>query len=261
MVWPRWGVPSLIIITCVLFDESKRIKPGTVYRNTAACTQFIQCIADSIRNDTQKLISNTKFMSVTMDGSTDVSGEEQESFYIRLSLAGRVYQRYLSVATPKTTTAQGIFDLLMIQLKTQGVDLKKLIGFGSDGAATMMGSRSGVAIRLKEICPLLIAVHCLAHRLELCFRYAIKKCNLYDKVQTLLIGIYYLYKRSYKQKKTLKNAFLLRNMKPVLPPRVGGTRWLPHLCHAIEVFFYGYRAILTQLQNNSHESAKGGRAG
>ena len=136
---------------CTL-DESKGIKPGTVYRNTAACTQFIQCIADSIRNDTQKLISNTKFMSLTMDGSTDVSGEEQESFYIRLSLAGRVYQRYLSVATPETTTAQGIFDLLMIQLKTQGVDLKKLIGFGSDGAATMMGSRSGVAIRLKEIC-------------------------------------------------------------------------------------------------------------
>ena len=47
------------------------------------------------------------------------------------------------------------------------LELKRLVGFGADGASTMSGSQSGVVVRLKEWSPSLIAFHCPAHHLQL----------------------------------------------------------------------------------------------
>lgn len=45
--------------------------------------------------------------------------------------------------------------------------MAKLRGVGTDGAATMMGCRTGVVTRLQTITPSAIGVHCAAHRLNL----------------------------------------------------------------------------------------------
>ena len=39
----------------------------------------------------------------------------------------------------------------------------------------------------------LIGVHCSAHRLELCYKDAMKKVPMAEKVLTLLTGLYYMY--------------------------------------------------------------------
>ena len=250
------GRPFSDFMFLCLLDETKGLKPGTAYRNMRGCESLVAAIAGSIRNETKHLISQAKFLSITMDGTTDVAGEEQQSLYLQLSVAGVVHQRYLCVATPENLSAKALYEMLIQQLELEGVPISKLVGFGSDGAATMMGIRSGVATLLKQQVPHLIPVHCLAHRLELCFKDAIKREKLFDKADTLLVGLYYLYKKSYKQKKSLMDTFALLKMKPILPPRVGGTRWLGHLSHALSVFFQGYEAFVAQLSNNSHESAK-----
>ena len=41
---------------------------------------------------------------------------------------------------------------------------ERMCGFGSDGASTMIGSRNGVAAKLKKIVPWLVNNHCVAHR-------------------------------------------------------------------------------------------------
>ena len=43
----------------------------------------------------------------------------------------------------------------------------RLVGFGSDGAAVNLGSKSGVAARLKQEVEHLVSIHCTADRLEL----------------------------------------------------------------------------------------------
>ena len=48
-----------------------------------------------------------------------------------------------------------------------GLDMRKMRGIGTDGAATMAGCRNGVVARLKRITPSAIGVHCAAHRLNL----------------------------------------------------------------------------------------------
>ena len=44
---------------------------------------------------------------------------------------------------------------------------EKMCGFGSDETRTMIGSRNGVAAKLKEKVPWLVNNHCVAHRLQL----------------------------------------------------------------------------------------------
>ena len=59
-----------------------------------------------------------------------------------------------------------------------GLDLKKLVGFGSDGCSTMLGKKGGVALKLQQWSPCLLAFHCPAHRLQLAI------LDIAGKVQT-----------------------------------------------------------------------------
>lgn len=70
-----------------------------------------------------------------------------------------------------------------------------------------MGKKGGLVTLLQKDFPELLACHCLAHRLELSFRDVVKADKKYERLSTLLLGIFYFYKRSPKQR---KNLFFLR---------------------------------------------------
>ena len=106
--------------------------------------------------------------------------------------------------------------------------------------------------------PKVVSIHCLAHRLELSWKDFIKtnSTKLYDKVTTLTIGIYYLYKRSSKMRKELKATFSVHNEKCHLPTRVGGTRWVPHILRAIDLLLKGFHVFADHLSTSSHTHPK-----
>lgn len=84
-------------------------------------------------------------------------------------------------------------------------------------------------------------------RLELAYKDAVKKVSLYDSAIVLLMGLYYFYKNSPKQRSNLNLTFEALGDKKVLPTRVGGTRWVGHVVLAVETFFKAYNAIVTHL--------------
>ena len=64
--------------------------------------------------------------------------------------------------------AEAIATLLLKELEeNDGLNLERLTGFTSDGASVMVGKKSGVAARLKQVNPALLNVHCICHRLAL----------------------------------------------------------------------------------------------
>ena len=67
------------------------------------------------------------------------------------------------------------------------MSLDNLIGFGSDDCSTMLGSRGGVAVKLKQSSPSLVAFHYLAHRLQLAIL-DIAEQVLFRMVFNLIIG-------------------------------------------------------------------------
>lgn len=116
--------------------------------------------------------------------------------------------RFLFIGEPNSTGSADLFTFLKEKLAANNeLDYtSKFIGFGCDGAANMMGRKSGLLTRMQEEYPHVVGVHCLAHRLQLSFRDIFRNNKYYVKLSTLLIGLFYFYKNSPKQRKGLREA-------------------------------------------------------
>lgn len=75
-----------------------------------------------------------------MDGTTDISGDEQETIYVRSSLKGSVTERFLSIGTPVSTCSSDLYEFVVETFKQFSINTDKLVGMGSDGASNMTGS-------------------------------------------------------------------------------------------------------------------------
>ncbi|XP_062618557.1 zinc finger protein 862-like [Saccostrea cucullata] len=242
-------------------DEAKGIVHGVTYNNQNAATGFLECISDSEKDHLSTLMEKVKFFSITMDGSTDDSTTEQETLFVRFSMMGKITTRFLCIGEPRSQYSA--LDLLnFVQRKMDEnclqMQMHKLVGFGSDGASNMMGRKNGLISLIQREHSEVIGVHCLAHRMELAFKDVFRNDKNYVQLSTLLLGLFYFYKNSAKQKKNLRECMRVLDVKGTMPHRVGGSRWLPHLKKALETLFRTYPAFISHLDTTSHQNAKAG---
>lgn len=141
-----------------------------------------------------------------MDGSTDSGTVEQETIFIRFCSAGKISWNFLCIGEPRSTTSRDLLQFVhkKIQENKLSDQMQKLVGFGCDGASNMMGKHNGLVALLQKDYTEIIGVHCLAHRLELAYKDAVKNDPVYTRLTTLLLGLYYFYKNSSKQRKNLR---------------------------------------------------------
>ncbi|KAK1890856.1 Zinc finger protein 862 [Dissostichus eleginoides] len=147
---------------------------GDTYKNDNACRTFVQAIGQSMKDDLVEKLKNTHFFSVMSDSSVDRSHAH----------------------------SQGILDAILVGLRNVGLteqDLKsRMVGFGCDGASLMMGVHNGVAAKLKQMCPSIVPIWCVAHRLELSALDSIKSVPLLAELKETLNGVYKHYSHSAK---------------------------------------------------------------
>lgn len=74
-----------------------------------------------------------------------------------------------------------IFDILIIIVKTWGLDMNKCVGFGLDGATTMVGKNTNIVSLLKKVNPFLTSIHCVAYKTNLVVLEASKNESCKDK--------------------------------------------------------------------------------
>ena len=60
----------------------------------------------------KKELSDSSFLSVLMDGSQDISGQEQETLYVRFARHGQVKLRFLHIASPTSTASKDLLSLV-----------------------------------------------------------------------------------------------------------------------------------------------------
>ena len=205
-------------------------------------------------------ISDTKFISITSDGSTDSSRTEQEIVFVRFVQKGQVQTKFAGIVSPKSPNAVGIYDAILRGLEemniSQDVLKDKLVGLGSDGASVMTGRIGGVAALFRKLQPSLTVIHCLAHRLELAYKGAVQSIKMHESTLVLLLRAYYFYHNSPKQRENLRNSFESLGRITVMPTRVGGTRWVGHMLLAVETFLRGYEAIYNQMEDCINQKNK-----
>ena len=135
---------------------------------------------------------STKFFSIIIDECKYVSNFEQLSLCVRYSIGSRSTERFVKFVhlSDGTYTSQDIVngvEQLVPEIVALGCTLTEL---GANGASVMSGEWGGVQALLKKTYPLLVYVHCVAHRLNLVVVKSLKEtCKevliLVDKLHSL----------------------------------------------------------------------------
>lgn len=106
-------------------DMAKGLEIGTTYINEHAVRSFIHSIAQVEKDATTAALGECNFFSFMMDGTLDISGEEQETIYVRYSKHGKVVDRFLNMSSPESTCALDLYNHTLEVFKGHGVDKGK----------------------------------------------------------------------------------------------------------------------------------------
>ena len=251
--------------------ERQGVELGSSYKRNDCAKTFVSFIAEAQRADFLQSISETKFISFLMDGSTDAGNKEQELIFISFchrdvnALEIRSHTRYLAIVNPATGNSAGLisclkdafakrFDIDVCHkdsvLNTEGKPV--LIGGGTDGASVNVGVHNGMKAQMQETLPWLYWAWCFSHRLELACKDAFSS-SLFQDINEMLLRLYYLYHNSPKKSKELEA--IGEDLKEVyhfpeggnLPVRCQGTRWINHKRRALQRIVDRYGAYIMHL--------------
>ena len=120
---------------------------GSSYTNEIACKSFTHFIAESQHRQLFEKLTQAKFFSLLIDGSTDKGNADDEVFVVvwcdSSSADEKMHTRtaYFHICRPKTVDANGLFlslESALLRLGISDIDAencKGLVGIGSDGAS------------------------------------------------------------------------------------------------------------------------------
>ena len=183
-------------------------------------------------------MTNAKFFSILMDGSTDVGKIDDELFLVQWcdmdATDEKIHSRmeYFTVARSESGDAKGLFECLQGALQIFGVsalnveNCRMLVGIGTDGASVDIAAAELKGLVEGEL-------QCLAHRQELALKDALKG-TVFDLVGDMLTHLYYMYEKSPKKCRELEEVIAdLRQCiefddAGVRPLRASGSRWMSH---------------------------------
>ena len=249
-------------------EERHSVNLGAGYKNDQACASFVSFIAQEQRELLVNVLSKARFFTIQVDGSTDCANVEEEVFLVLYfnphGKDGKVHvqDKFLTVRQPNSCNAAGLFECFTRALGHVGIaDWEhKLIGVGCDGASVNLGAR-GLKGYVQESVPWVVFFWCLAHRLELALKDALKD-SLFSSIDEMLLRVYYLYHKSPKKCRELDD--VVESLKLCFEPsempitgnrpiRACGTRFVTHKVAALNRFIDRYGAFLNHLANMTED--------
>ena len=222
---------------------------GNTYLTDTKCREFVKLIGESMRDEVLEDLKNAQFFSILMDGSTDNSVVEKELIYIQYIVDGKPKCHFLRMKDIADGTANGLKVSLEDTFNELDIEWvhKRLVCVCVDGAAVNLGVRAGLVALLRKDMPWLIGMHCLNHRLELSAKDAFSKTYM-DEISTMLMNLFYVYEKSPKRLRELRNFADVMDEHVRKPEKAHGTRWLQHKSRALQSLLLSYPIIVTHLE-------------
>jgi hypothetical protein len=134
-------------------DEMKSLYIGFIYRNINSTKSFIKSIAEVQFKNLSKILSETKFVCVIGDGSTDKSVLEQEMWLARTCKHGIIQTYFVDVTAAEKVNAENIVN-----------GLKLLISQNLKIEFDEFFKEIGVTVLCLKMTRQTITVHCRTHR-------------------------------------------------------------------------------------------------
>ncbi|GBB99207.1 hypothetical protein RclHR1_03450002 [Rhizophagus clarus] len=222
------------------------------YTNSNAGNEFLESICHVIEESLFNELNSSKFWSILIDESTTITDNKHLAIVSKYLVNNTPYMRYLGMLNLEETDASYIFNQIRLFALSKNLKFNSLIHFGSDGASTMTGHRSGVSTRLKQLNPFMSSNHCIAHRLHLAGKDASSKVVYFKNYEKILHRIYSYFSRSYKRQRML-HAMQDINDEPILEVlNLIETRWLS-LSNVVGNLYKIIDSVLASLNEDSLE--------
>lgn len=200
---------------------------GGSYCNPHVATEYAGIFSSMLDDAVVQQLQQSPWFSVLIDESTDVSVEKHLSVFVRYIGANmQPVETFLQLEKVSDGDAASLHSLLLEVLQDRGLDMSKMVGFGSDGASVMTGDKKGVGVRLKHDNPFITTMHCIAHRAALAAQDVFSEVEYAKWFDSLLTRVHSYFSRSGPRLQALAAVQKALNTNEVRIPTVHAVRWL-----------------------------------
>ena len=252
-------VPLLQLLERVGVTEMKYFS----HRSAGSIRELFLTLGQVILDQLLEKVRRSRFFGLLCDDVTDIVVLEQFITFIQFvdPQSGEVSTDFLFVenalANSNSANAQTLFTILTTKLQEMKISIDKCSSLVSDGASVMLGPRSGLTARLKELNPSLISLHCICHKLALACVDTSKDLDYIAEVEWDLRTLWKAMENSPKRtnmylsvQKELKALRLQDKSKKIVARRLKKachTRWLS-IGQALDTVYQDLEAVFRTLQ-------------
>ena len=138
------------------------------------CSRLIDHVIAPTLQDELKADMEGAFFSILVDESTDAAVQKQLCICVTYFSKSRqkIHTAYMGLFPVVTATGEALFAVIKEALNEYGLTLSSCVGYGSDGAANMVGEHNSVWSRIREESPNCTLFKCICHSLALCVQNA-----------------------------------------------------------------------------------------
>ena len=227
-------------------------KERITYTSHEPQNQLIECVFEEVKSEMRKRINNSRFISLMMDDTSDLSNTEQSAISVRLINQGSIEEHLLGIVDASDDqSAAGLTKILLTTLEDYNIipdnGKAKVIGQSYDGAPTMSGELNGVQKQIRDLFPFAYYNHCAAHRMSLCASQSANKIIEVAKFIGTVDKLINFFRSSPK-----RTHHLGYNL-----PKPGDTRWLSRdtAITAIDLYYETIGTVLYEISTNVKEKS------
>uniref|UniRef100_A0ABD2X0A9 Zinc finger MYM-type protein 1-like n=1 Tax=Trichogramma kaykai TaxID=54128 RepID=A0ABD2X0A9_9HYME len=240
------------VLLSILNSENKKINYLSPQIQNELITLLSVHVRKTIINDIQK----SKYYSIILDTTQDISKKEQLSVIIRFvnieyddkhKLRNlKIQESFLGFFQIVDPSAQGLEEEILKILKEYDIPIEDCRGQGYDGASVMSGIYSGLQKRISNIQPKAGYIHCLAHNLNLVLEDSVRSLVLVQNHYETLQQLYAFFSASIRRWDVLIETMKAHSLKYPVVKKLCGTRWSSRH-DAIYACQLGFRPIMKSL--------------
>ena len=189
-------------------------------------------------------------ITLLADASTDIANQKNMTINARICdpNTSKPETIFLRNVEYEDGSGLGLTNQLVQEITNRNIDVRKITGFGSDGASVMTGLDKGVNGRMRALHPHIIHVYCLSLRLALCTSQAAAEIKQLKKYQECLTNLFYYFKASASREQELHRIQAILNHPPLKYKEIHAVRWLS-FNEALEAVIRTMDPLLTYLHN------------
>ena len=175
-------------------------KGNVSYLSFTTYEEFIKLMANKVSSQIINEVIESKYYSVILDSTPDISHIDELSFVIRYVRRGsQPTERFLNFVPNAGHKATDMADVLLELLKKYKLDINLCRGQSYDNARNMSEIYNGLQAKIKEKNPLAVYIPCAAHSLNLVGSSAASVSDKSISFFQLLQNIYTFFSASTKR--------------------------------------------------------------